>query len=79
MADATKIIEAKVLINGKKLTPGQSMALRVALTMWLQHTSQPNALGDDERGQLLQAAYLARGREVFALMMPFKVDPHDIN
>lgn len=55
--------EAEVIINGQKLTSAQSMALRVAATMF------DAECGDDERGQAMKRAYLDRIREVLRIMI----------
>lgn len=49
--------EAKITVNGKELTPGESMTVRVALEGFasdLQH----RGLGPDEMGQKICKGYL---------------------
>lgn len=49
--------EADVVINGVKLTPGQSMALRVACTRHLSEMSEPGTLGNDQHGEMMRQGY----------------------
>jgi hypothetical protein len=56
-------IEADITINGKRLTGGQSMTVRVAIehfALWLA----TEGCGDDEHGKRMNAAYLERIREI---------------
>ena len=50
--------EPNIVINGNVLTDGQAMTLRVALTSFLQEMQEPGALGTDEAGERLAAAYV---------------------
>ncbi len=62
--------EAEVIINGKKLTIGEVMTLRVALTGFVgEMASDPNALGTDEIGQRIRAGYIRNGRSVQKMLV----------
>lgn len=61
--------EADIIINGKKLTEGQAMAVRVAVTNLLTEMSDPRALGDDEVGMGIAAGYHARCTEVIHMVL----------
>jgi hypothetical protein len=50
------------------LDDGQVAALRLALIGLLEGMGQPGALGVDEHGEAMRTAYLARGRELLALL-----------
>ena len=54
-------------LNGHALSEGQAMTLRVAIENFAGDLVR-DGLGDDERGQKMAAAYLARISEVRALM-----------
>lgn len=56
-------IEADVTINGTQLTKAQSMTLRVALESFAMSLSH-DGLGNDEHGEKMAAAYLARASEI---------------
>jgi len=61
--------EADVIINGKPLSFGQAMALRVACTTFHMDMADPEALGDDEHGRAMTAAYRQRLTEVLQLLI----------
>jgi hypothetical protein len=49
--------EATIIINGKELTHGESMTVRVAIENFCTDLSD-NGLGDDEMGVKMTEAYL---------------------
>lgn len=55
--------EALIIVNGHKLTIGQSMTMRVALENF-SIDLQFKGLGKDEHGQKMTDAYKARIREI---------------
>ena len=59
--------EAKIEISDQRLTEGQSMAVRVALQLFVMDL-QENGLGEDDLGRELVANYLARIGEVNQLI-----------
>ncbi len=61
--------EARIVVNGKQLTAGQSMAVRVACGAFMLEMVEPNALGDDHHGRLMAEAYKDRLGEVVSLMV----------
>lgn len=62
--------ESDITINGVQLTNAQAMALRVACTAYHQEmASNPDALGDDEHGRRMVAAYRDRLGEVLRLLV----------
>lgn len=58
--------EPEIIINGKVLTIGQAMTVRVALGSFA--ISLNEGLGEDEHGRRMTAAYRERLRELFAIM-----------
>ncbi len=57
--------EAAMTINGVPLTEGQALTVRVALeSLAAELVSTEAALGDDEHGRRMTAAYLARIAEL---------------
>lgn len=62
--------EPHITINGVSLDQGQSMAVRVAVTSFFDQMGEPDALGDDEGGRALAAAYRKRIEEVLRLILP---------
>lgn len=60
--------EPHITVNGQELTTGQAMAVRVALSNFFIEMGDPDALGDDEHGRAMVAAYSARAAEVLRLM-----------
>lgn len=60
--------EPTITINGTTLSLGQSMAVRVAVTVYLMEMSAPGALGDDHHGEAMARAYHERLLEVLRLM-----------
>lgn len=44
-------------INGHRLSPGEVMTLRSALEGFATELADPDALGDDEHGRAMTAAY----------------------
>ena len=61
--------EPSITINGHQLGTSQAAALRVAATNMLTEMSSANALGNDEHGRKLTAAYHARLTEIMHLML----------
>ena len=59
--------EPEIIINGKRLTEGQAMTLRVALEGFLLDT-KTYGLGGDENGKAIAKAYMDRGSEIRVLM-----------
>jgi hypothetical protein len=62
--------EPRITVNGQELTSAQAMAVRAALTDFYFIMGEPNALGFDEHGVAITAAYRARVREVLGMMLP---------
>lgn len=61
--------EAEVEINGTRLNAGHVMTLRtVCVTALENFENNPDALGDDDHGRRMVAAYSARLRELLELM-----------
>ena len=60
--------EADVTINGKSLSFGQVMTLRVAIGSFLIGLQEPDALGDDESGRAMTKAYKARLAEIMNML-----------
>lgn len=54
--------EWQITINGRALTTGQAMTVRVALESFA--LSLRDGLGDDEHGKAMTAAYIARVEEI---------------
>jgi hypothetical protein len=62
-------MEPTIIIGNKMLTEAQSMTVRVALSNFqLELMGDPLAIGDDEHGQRMRAAYLARLSEIAPLV-----------
>jgi len=59
--------EARITINGKELTPAQSMTVRVALNDFSLSMQDKNALGADEHGQFMVSAYRSRLSEIMPM------------
>ena len=59
--------EAWIVVNGKTLSGGQSMAVRVAVTAFILDMEE-NGLGDDEHGKQMAKLYVDRLREVNELI-----------
>jgi len=57
-----------VVINDIKLTEGQIMALRVAVSSLYTQMGEPDALGEDEHGRAMTAAYRAQLALILRLM-----------
>ena len=66
---AWKQWEKGVIINNKRLTIGQVMALRIAISRFWEDMKEPGALGDDEFGAKMADAYRARAEEVLKLLL----------
>ena len=64
---ATEVKEPAITINGERLTVGQAMTCRVALTSWLWDLDE-HGLGDDEHGQKMAAAYRENAKLILAMM-----------
>jgi hypothetical protein len=63
-------LEADIIINGVRLSPAQSMAVRVAITAYHSDMCNPDALGDDEHGRAMTRAYHDRLLEVLRIIIP---------
>lgn len=61
--------EAEVVIDGQKLTPAQSMALRVACTSYMSQMNEPAALGDDEHGRSMAKHYHRAMGEIVTMLI----------
>lgn len=62
--------EPLIEINGVRLSVGQVMAVRAACTSCLDEmASDPDALGSDEHGRRMAAAYVIQLREVIRLLL----------
>lgn len=61
--------EPNITINGKQLTIGQAMTIRVALESFCM-SLWSEGLGDDAHGKAMTEGYLARAAEIRALMFP---------
>jgi len=59
--------EPDIIINGRQLTVGQAMTVRVAISAF---SMQLGAIGDDVHGRRMAAAYMERLREISLLMHP---------
>jgi hypothetical protein len=57
-----------IVIDGIPLTPAQAMTVRVALCSMQMNMAEPDALGGDEHGRTMAAAYGERASEVLALI-----------
>lgn len=57
--------EPMIIINGKLLTVGQAMTVRVALGAFA--VDLQDGLGDDDHGKEMTAGYKARLSEIFKL------------
>lgn len=61
--------EAEIIINGHKLTQGESMAVRVAVTdLWIE-MSDPDALGTDDMGRSITQGYHRNSESVLAKIL----------
>jgi hypothetical protein len=69
--------EAVVTINGHRLSEGQAMTVRVALTDFLFTMADPMALGDDRHGRYMRDGYRDRVKEMLFLMKLNPVTPAD--
>lgn len=68
-ASAPGMENPNIWISGQRLTQGQSMTLRVALTNFMMDMGKPGALGDDGSGENIRRNYLARGNEVIQMIL----------
>jgi len=59
--------EAKILVEGVELTDAQSMAVRVALTAFIQEM-RSDGPGDDQVGKTLSAGHIKNSEAVLALI-----------
>src|SRR4051812_33049085 len=67
--------EPMIIINGAPLSTAQAMTIRVALQSFLSEiAADPDALGDDEHGRAMRAAYLNRGHEINQIMSQARLD-----
>lgn len=63
-----RMIEASITVNGVPLTTGQSMTVRVALSLFLMDMNNEDAIGTDLTGDSIRRGYLKCGAEVLRLM-----------
>lgn len=63
-------MEPEIIIDGLRLTEGQSMAVRVAIGSYAMEMSVKGALGDDDTGEAIRKGYRDRLAEVGRLMAP---------
>jgi hypothetical protein len=61
--------EATITIAGTQLTFAQSMTLRVAICAFAIDMSKKNALGSDDTGRAIAAAYRERSEEIIQLIL----------
>lgn len=62
--------EANIQINGKTLTLGQAMALRMAVTQAYSEAGvDPDLFGTDDQSRMMWAAYRDRLRETLKMLM----------
>ena len=63
--------EPDITINGRKLTTGQAMTVRVAIETFLRHVDgRYHRQRRDGRDHIIENAYLARTREIRAFYTP---------
>lgn len=62
--------EAEIIINGHKLTPGESMTVRVAVTNMHNEMSNPDALGTDDMGRSITKGYMKNSYSVLQKIIP---------
>lgn len=56
--------EPTITINGRQLTEGQAMTVRVSLGSLLMDMQEPDALGNDYHGHFMREAYIANIGEI---------------
>ncbi len=61
--------EPTITINGRPLTPSEAMAVRVAISSYHGEMADPTALGDDEHGRAMVAAYRRNLSAVLVMML----------
>lgn len=61
-------LEPDIVINGRRLSAGQAMAVRVAVAFFAVDLAEEDMLGADEQGRRLRSGYRARIKEVIAAM-----------
>jgi hypothetical protein len=64
------LTEPRITINGRLLTEGQAMAVRVAIAAYHQELQDPDHLGTDRDGRRLTHAYRDRLEEVLRFILP---------
>jgi hypothetical protein len=63
--------EARITINGFRLSEGQSMVVRVACaSLYASMTHEDFPLGEDEHGRIMTEHYKDRMEEVLSLWLP---------
>lgn len=67
--------EPPIEIGGVRLSAGQAMAVRVAITSYMEQMSEPDALGGDARGLRMAAAYRTRLQEVERIILDAMFQP----
>ena len=59
--------EPEIIIDGKKLTVGEAMTVRVAINSFVSDI-QENGLGEDEHGKAMSEGYIRNGNAVLMKM-----------
>ena len=68
--------EPIIIINGYRLDPAQALAIRVAVSdLYMESCNDSHALGKDDLGIGLTAAYKARSHEVLVIMSKTQPEP----
>ena len=60
--------EPNIIINGRTLTPGEAMTVRVALGNMLTDMQPVDALGTDEHGVFMRRAYIENIAAIHRIM-----------
>jgi hypothetical protein len=59
--------EPVITVNGKSLTQGQAMTIRVALNSFAMDLAE-NGLGDDDHGKTMVKLYTQNASEILSIM-----------
>ncbi len=70
--------EPEVIIDGKRLSVGEAMTLRVAISSFISDLSQ-NGLGEDDTGKAICDGYIRNGRSILGKMNCFKQQNNGAN
>lgn len=62
--------EAEIIVNGHKLTAGESMTVRVAVTSLHNEMSDPDFLGKDDMGRSITHGYMRNSYSVLQKIIP---------